>query len=336
MPKTAAETTLRYITLLQMIPTKPKGISTAELRDKLLGDRPEYKVNIRTIQRDLIKLVELFPLDCTQHGRAQRWFFRPNAKLIQIPHMGAATALAFQLTADYLTPVMPQVTQDFLAPYFQKAATVLQTTRLGKWSDKIRIIKRGPMLTPPGIQPQVQNAVYEALLNDKKCAVDYQSKGKKSVQQLTLTPLGIVMKDGIIYLVASAWDYPEPRQYAMHRMRTAEMLDEDAQPSADFDLAQYVEQEHGFSYPASDKNIKLRALFYGGAAFHLTELKLSAEQKITPQKDAAALLTATIADTAELRWWLLGFGSQVKVLGPPELRKEFAALTAEMMARYQA
>ncbi len=35
------------------------------------------------------------------------------------------------------------------------------------------------------------------------------------------------------------------------------------------------------------------------------------------------LVEATVADTAELRWWLAGFGSSVEVLGPASLREEF-------------
>jgi predicted DNA-binding transcriptional regulator YafY len=34
-------------------------------------------------------------------------------------------------------------------------------------------------------------------------------------------------------------------------------------------------------------------------------------------------LSATVADTAELRWWLLGFGEGVEVIGPKSLRNEF-------------
>jgi predicted DNA-binding transcriptional regulator YafY len=43
---------------------------------------------------------------------------------------------------------------------------------------------------------------------------------------------------------------------------------------------------------------------------------------------------ATVADTQQLRWWLLGFGDKVEVLGPAGLRAEFAALAARLAARY--
>ncbi len=85
----------------------------------------------------------------------------------------------------------------------------------------------------------------------------------------------------------------------------------------------------------SGKKIKLRAVFSKAAALHLTESKLSADQKITRKKEGGVLIEATIADTAELRWWLLGFGSAVEVLGPSSLRKEFAAQSEEMHDIYK-
>ena len=85
----------------------------------------------------------------------------------------------------------------------------------------------------------------------------------------------------------------------------------------------------------SGKKIKLRALFCKHAALHLTESTLSADQKITRKKEGGVLIEATIADTAELRWWLLGFGSAVEVLGPSSLMKEFAAISEEMKKVYK-
>ena len=44
---------------------------------------------------------------------------------------------------------------------------------------------------------------------------------------------------------------------------------------------------------------------------------------------------ATLEDTAQLRWWLLGFSDQVEVLGPKSLRDEFFELTKKMASIYK-
>ena len=49
---------------------------------------------------------------------------------------------------------------------------------------------------------------------------------------------------------------------------------------------------------------------------------LSEDHRTTEQSDGRILVEATVADTSQLRWWLLGFGSQVEVLEPISLREE--------------
>ena len=45
-------------------------------------------------------------------------------------------------------------------------------------------------------------------------------------------------------------------------------------------------------------------------------------------------LTATVDDTAQLRWWLLSFGSKVEMLEPTELREEMATQAYWMNRMY--
>jgi predicted DNA-binding transcriptional regulator YafY len=47
------------------------------------------------------------------------------------------------------------------------------------------------------------------------------------------------------------------------------------------------------------------------------------------------LVHATVENTAELRWWLLGFGELVEVLAPADLRDEFRTRATAMAAMYQ-
>jgi len=69
----------------------------------------------------------------------------------------------------------------------------------------------------------------------------------------------------------------------------------------------------------SPEKIKLEALFVADAAYHLTEVKLSPDQTVEFKKDGRMLVTATVADSDELRWWLRGFGDDVEVRKPKGL-----------------
>ena len=82
--------------------------------------------------------------------------------------------------------------------------------------------------------------------------------------------------------------------------------------------------------------IKLDVIFYGSAGFHLSETPLSKDQKIYEDKQSREMrVKATLDDTAQLRWWLLGFGDLVEVIGPKKLREEFVEMTKKMVSVYK-
>ena len=63
---------------------------------------------------------------------------------------------------------------------------------------------------------------------------------------------------------------------------------------------------------------------------------MSTDQVISPLADSQWVeVSATVADTDQLRWWLLGFGNQVEVLEPVELREEFRAIACGLRDMYE-
>ena len=161
----------------------------------------------------------------------------------------------------------------------------------------------------------------------------YRSKARTRANRIVLNPLGLVVRAGIAYLVATSWDYADVRHYVARgpRSRGSPELELkarfDAEPAkrpAGFRLADHVREDRRFSYPLSAGRLELKALFDADSAVHLTESRLSANHRATEQPDGRMLIEATVPDTADLRWWLLGFGAGVEVLGPAGLRAEFA------------
>jgi predicted DNA-binding transcriptional regulator YafY len=69
------------------------------------------------------------------------------------------------------------------------------------------------------------------------------------------------------------------------------------------------------------RSIRLDARFTAAAANHLHETPLAEDQRIGDEADGRVRVRATVADTPQLRWWLLGFGDAVTVQAPAELRQ---------------
>ncbi len=331
----ATETVFRQWVMLRLIPRSPRSIGTGEIRDRLAEEG--FEVALRTIQRDLGKLSGIFPLSGETDGKALRWAWMPEAASLDIPGMDPPTAVAFLLAAVYLRPLLPPTTLRRLTPYFQRARDVLASTRGGSislWPDKVCAIVRGPVLQAPAIVPSVQETVYQALLTDRQLIVAYRRKTADRPKTYPVHPLGLVFRDGVVYLVCTVKRYADIRHLALHRMTSAMLRDEPARRPEGFSLSRYVKDEQFFSYPLQGRLIHAELLFERGAALHLAERPLSRDQRLIPQKDGRVLLRATVRDTLELRWWVQGFGDQVEVIAPASWRAEFAAMVHRLANRY--
>ena len=232
--RTATDTTLRHLAMLTAIPARPHSKSTRQIREELRGKDPDFDVSPRTIQRSLEQLSRVFPIASEQRGRANHWYWVERNALTQIPAMSESTAFVLRLAADYLRPIMPPETLRVLDPYFRHAEKILAGTALGSWSDRAAIIAQGLSLTPPTISTDVQESVYEALMKRRKVAVDYRSKHEAESKRIVLNPLGIVVRTGIVYLVATSWKYRDIRHYVLHRMSEPQLTDEPDGDTAGF------------------------------------------------------------------------------------------------------
>lgn len=325
------ETMIRQWEMLLMIPQQPARLSTAQIAEHL-GEKG-HAPSVRTVQRDLEKLSALFAYTCETEGRTNYWFFPRRNKVIELPSMQPAAALALLMARDHSGRMLPPAMLELLEPYFDRADTVLTEAdaAAANWRKRVLVVSRGPELLSPKISETVQRAAYQSLLEGKQLQASYRRRGAVKSKPMTLHPQGLVLREGVLYVVAMARDYTDLYHYALHRFTSAEMLSASARRQQDFDLATYVEQ--AFHYPLSPKSIRLRLRMDKGAAHHLEERPLAADQQIRLDDDDA-VITATVADTEELRWWILGFGEKAEVLAPVGLRREIVASLQGMAARY--
>lgn len=333
----ASSTLQRQWTMLRAIPRLPRVIGTSELIARL--DSAGFNVDLRTIQRDLNSLSEVLPLASDQH-KPQGWGWLPNAGQFDIPGLEPQAALAFLMAEAHLHSVLPASTLDSLRPWFDTARAVLDEhgNGLAKWPGKVRVLPRGLPLKVPVIRPEVQAAVYQAVLQDCKLNISYGTNSDTADEEekprRIVSPLALVVRNGVVYLVCVYDGYSDPRQLALHRMRAAEPLEDPAQRPKGFSIDGYI-AEGEFGIPLNPRPIKLETEFYRHVAIHLRESPVSEDQTIRDIDEDNILLRATVPDTLELRLWLKSFGDDVAILKPAALRREFREM-AENLKDYYA
>lgn len=327
------DTLLRQWTMLRHVPRYPRKVSAPELQQKLTD--AGYRTDLRTVQRDLIKLSAELPL-VSDDAKPRGWSWQMDAAPLDIPTLDPQSALTFRLAEDYLRALLPVSTLNYLQPWFRAAKGVLDATSANgmvRWPEKIRVLAPGQPLLPPQIDPSVQAVLYDALLREKRVAVTYLPKEGKEIKDYVVSPLALVVRDRVAYLLATLRDYQNVMQLVLHRVHSAELLDEPVISPTDFNLDEYI-ASGGFGFIQSEQTLQLLAEFRNGSAQHLSERPLSADQALTNLGDGRALLRATVCDTSELRWWLRAFGDNVTILSPEALRIEFVLMARQLAEQY--
>lgn len=253
-----------------------------------------------------------------------------------VPSLDPHSALVLQFARKHLERLLPAATLKQLTPQFRQASDTLENygNGLRKWQEKVRVLPRGPMMHIPAVNAKAQAEIYDALLKDKRVQVRYRP-GLNEAKDYEVNPLGLIARGHLTYLVCSKCNNNEIRQFLLHRVVSAKMLDTPSQSPEGFSLDSYIERCE-MSFPQG-KTIQLCFELNQDPALQVRECPLSADQQVTEPEEGSeyVIIEATVQDTMELRWWLLSFGKEAEILEPPMLREWFKE-SANNMAGYYA
>lgn len=334
MAQLQPDTLLRQWHLLRMIPRYPQKITARSLHEKLLVE--QFDVTRRTVERDLLGLSEMFPLVSDERSKPYGWSWSKDAAVFNLPGLSHSEALTLAMVEQHLSSLLPSSTLSQVQPHFKAAKQHLnnipQNERARSWLNKVRTVPPTQPLLPPSIKSAVQHTVYESLLADKQLEIKYLKRGEDKTVEYRIHPLAAVQRGSITYLYCRVFDYEDLRMLALHRIQSATMLEDAAKVPAGFSIDEAIASgKFGFG---EGKQIRLEAMFCNGAGDHLYETPLSSDQTLTELEDGNVRLVATVADTPQLAWWLLGLGDGVEVLKPVALRQSIAETVARMLAKY--
>ena len=286
-----------------------------------------YDVSVRTVQRDLLELSSIFPIELNnKNPRDYGWRWMKGANL-SVPGLSVSEALAMRMVEMHLKQLLPDAMLQGLHGIFNMAENKLDEVEKNnsnhskEWLNKVRVVPPAQPLLPPVINQEIQADIYQALLENKQIKASYQPAFTDQPKEYELHPLGMIMRGAVSYLVASAYEYMDVRLYALHRFNTVEILDEGVKKPKGFNLDKAI--AGGLAdFANQGEPIKLDIRCNEWVACYLTETPLSVDQKIVQDKEDWVRITATVNDTWQLRWWLMGQGAGIKVCSPEGLKEE--------------
>ena len=192
-----------------------------------------------------------------------------------------------------------------------------------QWINRVRIVPASQPVIPPLVERHAQQAIYEGLLQDKQIECVYRARGYQGEEKTyTLNPLGLVQKGAIIYLICTRHDKTEVQTFALHRFKSATVLDLRALHPVKFDIDEYIDSgalgfRVDFSRPT--ENVELKLVMHEDDAQYFTESQLSKEQKVEQLNEELYQVSAVVPFTSQLVWWLRSFGKKIVRIEPVEV-----------------
>lgn len=328
------DTLLRHWHTLRLVPRYPSKITVRDIKNSLFQEG--FDVTTRTLQRDLQDLSAIFPLVVDDQEKPFGWSWQKDARSFDLPGLSVSEALTLALVEQHLTQIMPASATEQLTPHFKAAHHRLDGEPLPQhsraWLDKVRTVIPTQPLIAPEIDQEVQQQLSHALLHEKQALIRYRKKGYSETVEYRIHPLGMVQRGPILYLYCRLFDYEDTRILAIHRIHEVSVLREASIYPNDFNMDEEIRKgTWGFG---TGNEIVVQLKFSAAAGEHLTESPLSGDQTIETLEDGSLRITASVPETPQLAWWLLGFGHQVTVESPSLLRDQIKNNLAQAANNY--
>jgi predicted DNA-binding transcriptional regulator YafY len=161
----------------------------------------------------------------------------------------------------------------------------------------------------------------DATLHQRKVVLDYFSFRSRRRKQYTADPYRVVYYHGGLYLYARVQEYQEVRTFAVERINRIEVLTDEFETPADFDLAEYSRGAFGI---AGGRPELVAIRFTAEVAGYARERIWHESQTLEEREDGSVILRLRVAVNRELRAWVKGYLPHVEVLEPRSLRERIA------------
>jgi len=328
------DTLLRQWQMLRSIPKYPQKITATQIKSKL--DNEDFIVSKRTVERDLMELSLIFPLMLDDRSRPYGWSWKKDSATFNLPGYDKNEALAMLMLEQNLSSLLPSSTIEALTPHFKAAKQYLNNVskeeKLRSWVNKVRTVPSNQSLLAPKIDQEIQTIVSDALLSEKQIEIIYRGHGKKEVSKFKIHPLAMIQRGNTIYLTSIIEKKDGIRNIALHRIKWAKLLEETSVYPKSFNIDKEIEK--GLFGFGKGNMINLTVKFSEEFGQYFLETKLSDDQKVKI-KDGNIFITANIADTPQLQWWLLSLGNSVEVISPQSVRSNVINKLNQAVAIYR-
>jgi len=281
----------------------------------------EFEVAVRTAYRDRDFLRDEWRVPLEYNHHQGTYHLTEPVGSLPLVSLSQGELLAIYFAEKVLRQYRGTPFEPDLASAFAKMQELLpEEVKVSPESlDAYLSLDLGPTYTPDA-------AVFREILTAqrlrRRAVVRYRSLSSNRTTNRRIHPYHVFNLRGNWYVAAWDEDRQAVRDFAIHRMRRVTITTESYEIPRAFDFRKYMADSFGIEKGGRPVEVAIR--FGPTQARWIRERKWHRSARIQEELDGSLVLRLRVAETSELRRWLLQFGSQVAVLAPASLRRAVA------------
>ena len=241
-------------------------------------------------------------------------------------------AMAFFVAARLLAKAMDEQDADFTSA-FLKLAAVLPDRLHEHVVDALDQLAVGR--ADPEFRRNVQ-ALTQAWIDGRVVQFEYDARAyggtreSRRVRPYLIEPSALTRG---LYLVGYDEERRATRTFKIERIRSVSVTPQRFDPPERYRAGSVLAA--AWDVIGDQEPIPVALRFGSAVAARVAEARWHRSQVLEPQPDGSIVLKATVAGPLEIGIWILGWGDDVEVLEPPDLRARIAAQLERAVAHYR-
>ncbi len=313
----------RLIEIQRILRQYPPGLTTAEIAERMDCSR-------RTIERDLAVLESELQVAIVKDGHRYK-VMEGSAPLAPISFSlqeGRAIFLAARLLLRHADERDP----DGISALEKLAASLpAAIARHARVTVSEFVARR-----TPGQANEPLRVITEGWANSRTVAIRYRSAGQKGTKVFGLDPylLETSATGSATYVVGYSHRHEEVRVFRTDRIVNAVLSDAFFSPPDVASIYERLRQSWSGVVFGDDEQYDVVIDFDAAVADRVREASWHPSQQLARLEDGGVRMTLRLASLLEFVPWVLSWGQQAVVIGPPELRQQVAEAVRRAAARY--
>ncbi|MDF1656460.1 MAG: transcriptional regulator [Verrucomicrobiales bacterium] len=288
----------------------------------------ELEVSRKTILRDIRFMRDDLGLPLVYDESRHGYFYSRPVNEFPLLQTSADDLVGLILARNALGPMKGSALEATLRSSFQRLQATMSDQVTIPWSE----IDQAFSVKSTGITERdvfVFERLAKAVLESRELHFEYQKLSDEKAMKRRLQPYHLAEIDGGWYIIGQDLERGARRTFAVQRMKSVHLTEKRFQRSHDFKLEDHFAGSFGVwaGEGEGQSQYEVKVQFSGFAARVVSERRWHPSQEIESLvvDGSVILLTLQLTALEDIARWILGFGSQAKVLGPPELRERVSS-----------